>query len=76
MAVDRRGFGKSEWSGRGGLEVTYETFANDTVHIMQEAQVEEFVFVAASMGCGESVLAWEGSEWVKERCKVSDFKEM
>ena len=73
VAIDRRGFGKSDWNGKGRLEVTDETFAKDTVHIMQEAQVGDFVFVGASMGCRESLLTYQDSEWARERCRVSDY---
>ncbi|ERF74978.1 hypothetical protein EPUS_08519 [Endocarpon pusillum Z07020] len=71
IGVDRRGFGKSDWSGPNAkpAEVTYETFAEDTIHIIERLKLEDFVFVAASMGCGETLLAWEGSELVKRHCK-------
>ena len=72
IAVDRRGFGRSDWCGkRRGDEIGYETFAKDTMHVLEEAGMENFVFVGASMGCGEALLAYSGSEWVRERCKVS-----
>jgi non-heme chloroperoxidase len=75
VAVDRRGFGKSEWSGNmcsNTAEITYNTFAMDTVHVLEELDVENIVFVAASMGCGETLLAYFESEWVRERCKVRE----
>lgn len=73
IGIDRRGFGKSHWSGPNAkpAEITYETFAEDTIHIIKHLKLEDFVFVAASMGCGETVLAWERSELVKGHCKVS-----
>ena len=73
VAVDRRGFGKSDWSGTGTsntTEIAYETFAKDTVHVLQEVGLKKFVFVGASMGGGETLLAYFGSEWVRERCQV------
>jgi non-heme chloroperoxidase len=73
VAVDRRGFGKSDWTGTGAsnaTDVTYETFAKDTVHVLQEVGLKKFVFVGASMGGGEMLLAYFGSEWVRERCQV------
>jgi non-heme chloroperoxidase len=72
VASDRRGFGKSDWSGSSGKgAITYETFADDTIHMVQSLELGDFVFVAASMGCGETVLAWERSEFVRRHCKVS-----
>lgn len=55
---------------KAGMSITYETFADDTIQIIEQFELGEFVFVAASMGCGETVLAWERSGFVRERCKV------
>jgi non-heme chloroperoxidase len=79
VAVDRRGFGKSEWSGTprsSATEITYSTFAKDTIHVLEKLDLKKFVFVAASMGCGETLLAYFGSEWVRERCKVRNHSTM
>lgn len=75
LGIDRRGFGESDWIGANAKasNITYETFADDTIYILQQLKLEDFIFVAASMGCGETVLAWERSTFVKERCKVSPF---
>ena len=70
VALDRCGFGRSEWNGKTQKQITYQTFADDTVHVLNEAGVGDFVFVGSSMGCGESILAYDG-EWVRGRCKVS-----
>ena len=74
VAIDRRGFGKSDWNGKadtGGVDVTYETFARDTAHVIEEElRLESFVFVGASMGCGESLLAYFQSSRLREKCKV------
>lgn len=75
IALDRRGFGRSDWNSAGGKdEITYETFAIDTVHVLKETLKEEekFVFVGASMGCGEGLMAWDGKEheWIREKCAV------
>lgn len=73
VAVDRRGFGKSDWSGAPhsvAASINYGTFAKDTIHVLEELDLEEIVFVAASMGCGETLLAYLSSEWVRERCRV------
>ena len=73
VAVDRRGFGKSEWSGTphsSTAEVDYNTFAKDTMHLLEELDLKKIIFVASSMGCGETLLAYFGSKWARERCKV------
>jgi non-heme chloroperoxidase len=75
IAPDRRGFGKSEWNGRGCNDaaksiITYETFADDVAFLLKDLAVGDFVFIGASMGCGESLLAWERSAYVQEHCKV------
>jgi hypothetical protein len=75
VAVDRRGFGKSEWGrtpGSSTTEFNYDTFAKDTIQILEELDLQKIVFVAASMGCGETLLAYFGSDWVKHRCKVGN----
>ena len=76
VASDRRGFGRSEWTGdklKRGEEITYDTFAKDTVALLEHLKFEadaEFVFVAASMGCGETLLAYSMmSAQLKEKCK-------
>jgi non-heme chloroperoxidase len=79
VALDRRGFGKSEWSGTlrsSTAEIEYNTFAKDTIHLLEELDLKKIVFVAASMGCGETLLAYFGSKWVKERCKVRTARAM
>lgn len=71
VAVDRRGFGKSEWSGTpSATEINYSTFSKDTIHVLEELNLKKIIFVAASMGCGETLLAYSRSKWVRERCKV------
>ena len=61
IAPDRRGFGRSDWSGPSGTEeITYETFAKDTVAVLKQANIKgQWAWVAASMGPGESLLAQE-----------------
>jgi len=61
VASDRRGFGKSEWSGpHSGHEVTYDTFARDTLAIIKTIpDLGPFTIISASMGCGESLLVYE-----------------
>ncbi|SPO04474.1 uncharacterized protein DNG_07159 [Cephalotrichum gorgonifer] len=67
VAPDRRGFGRSEW--RAGEGFGWDVLVGDLVGVLEGAGVGEFVFVASSMGCTESLLAYQGSEFVRERCK-------
>ena len=69
VGIDRRGFGKSDWNGASGnanASISYETFADDTIHILEHLDLKDSVFVAASMGSGETVLAWGRSEFVRQ----------
>jgi len=81
VASDRRGFGDSEWSGSkgSGEPITYDTFARDTVDLLEtvfQGNGEDkgvFYFVASSMGCGETALAYHllnssSSPSLKQRC--------
>ena len=58
VASDRRGFGKSEWNTRDSKDITYDTFAQDTIDLFGDAKVGKFFFIASSMGCGETLLAY------------------
>lgn len=73
IAPDRRGFGRSEWTGaRRDEDVTYDTFAEDTAALLQSLPgLDGFVFVGASMGCGESVLVQRRlhAAGLGDRCK-------
>lgn len=73
VASDRRGFGRSEWTGTKSAEITYDTFAADTVAFIEHLNFssdESFLFVAASLGCGETLLAYQMlSDVLKKRCK-------
>lgn len=70
IASDRRGFGKSEWNTRESQDITYDTFAQDTIDLVEEAKVGAFCFVAASMGCGETLLAYLAMpDEVQKRCQ-------
>ena len=72
IAPDRRGFGNSDWSTPATGEVTIDTFVADAVGLLEHAMQRNpgpFVFVAASMGCGESVLARAASGVLREQCK-------
>lgn len=72
IAPDRRGFGKSDWDGpQGDAQITYETFAQDSVHLLEKfLNVGPFAFITSSMGAGESVLALEASDYLRGNCKV------
>jgi len=58
IAPDRRGFGQSEWTGpHAADDVTYDILASDTSALIQSiTDLDSFIFVCSSMGCGESVL--------------------
>ena len=74
IAPDRRGFGQSDWSGSEPVSspIDYSVFAADTAHLLEKLKVGPFIFVGASMGSGESVLAHSQSQYVRENCKVSE----
>ncbi|KJF61093.1 uncharacterized protein CIMG_11466 [Coccidioides immitis RS] len=72
IAPDRRGFGKSDWNGCDNDQskpIDYSVFAADTIHLLEQINVGPFVFVAASMGPGETIQAYWQSEYVRENCK-------
>jgi len=69
IAPDRRGFGHSHWSNPTTGPVTFDTFVNDLVSLIEHLAPGPFVFLAASMGCGESVLAHSASAYIRENCK-------
>ncbi|KAK4151555.1 Alpha/Beta hydrolase protein [Chaetomidium leptoderma] len=72
LAPDRRGFGNSHWNTPSTGEVTFDTFARDAADLLEHVLQRDpspFVFVAASMGCSESVLAHAASGFVRVNCK-------
>jgi pimeloyl-ACP methyl ester carboxylesterase len=73
IAPDRRGFGNSPWATPSTGEVTFDTFVNDAVGLLEDVMRNNnpgpFVFVAASMGCSESVLAHSASKYLRAHCK-------
>ena len=72
IGIDRRGYGNSDWIGPRTDEVeetNYDTFAKDTASIVESLELDSFVFLGASMGCGEGLLACSFSEVVREKCK-------
>ncbi|KAA8650806.1 alpha/beta fold hydrolase [Aspergillus tanneri] len=71
IAPDRRGFGKSDWdSPQSNGKISYTVFAQDTAHLLENVlNVGPFVVIASSMGPGESILAFEESEYFRQNCK-------
>ncbi|KAL2140146.1 hypothetical protein VTI28DRAFT_4195 [Corynascus sepedonium] len=72
IAPDRRGFGNSEWATPATGEVTFDTFVHDAVGLLEHVMHKNpspFVFVAASMGCSESVLVRRASPFLRAHCK-------
>ncbi|RMZ82114.1 hypothetical protein DV737_g2215, partial [Chaetothyriales sp. CBS 132003] len=69
--VTRRGFGKREWSGVSKrVDITYDTFATDTVALLKHLDLENFIMIGASMGCGETLLAYNTMlAVIQARCK-------
>lgn len=76
IAPDRRGFGKSDWTGPEAKSspIDYDVFADDTIHLLEKLDVGHFVFVASSMGPGETLLAHSRSRYIRENCKVREFQ--
>jgi pimeloyl-ACP methyl ester carboxylesterase len=72
IAPDRRGFGRSDWNGLqpDRTEINYEVFGRDVVDLLEKIQVGKFIFVAASMAGGESLLAYSSSDYVRQHCQV------
>ncbi|KAG9769664.1 hypothetical protein KCU88_g6810, partial [Aureobasidium melanogenum] len=69
IASDRRGFGQSQWNDASHMDVTYDTFAQDTIDLLRHVQAGKFYFVAASMGCGETLLAYlKMDDDLKKQC--------
>ncbi|KAM5361174.1 hypothetical protein ACJZ2D_013256 [Fusarium nematophilum] len=52
IAIDRRGFGKSDWTGPDGGDVDYRVLASDVVDLLDRIEPGPLIFVAASMGTG------------------------
>ncbi|KAH7078416.1 Alpha/Beta hydrolase protein [Paraphoma chrysanthemicola] len=70
IAPDRRGFGNSDWGNavaKGG--VSYDVLAQDIVDLLETTKPGPFVFVAASMGTGEALLAYSKSAYIREHCQ-------
>lgn len=78
---DRRGFGRSEWSGPDAAtksSIDYSVFADDLGHILGSAEFssssnedKEFVAIGTSLGCGEIVqmILDDSTGTLGRRCK-------
>jgi pimeloyl-ACP methyl ester carboxylesterase len=72
IALDRRGFGNSDWATPSTGEVTLDTFVSDAVSLLEhvlQRNPSPFVFVAASMGTAESLLVRAASNLLRLQCK-------
>lgn len=70
ILIDRRGFGKSEWSGSKPHEISYETFADDLAQVLETSGVgDSFVGIGASLGCGEFLMMLDRHPSLKSNCK-------
>jgi non-heme chloroperoxidase len=76
IAPSRRGFGKSEYTGSKPIIIDYDTFAGDTLALLthlsdtKNGGLGDFVLIAASMGCGESLLVYNLLDaTLRKRCK-------
>ncbi|KAK0616553.1 Alpha/Beta hydrolase protein [Immersiella caudata] len=69
---DRRGFGDSSSSWSTPLTthpVTFTTFVSDLVSLIAHLNPGPFVFLAASMGCADSLHAYSSDEYIQQNCK-------
>ncbi|KAH8889654.1 alpha/beta-hydrolase [Thozetella sp. PMI_491] len=72
VAVDRRGFGKSEWNTAATTKsLSWDVLVADLVGLLESLDLKKIVVVAHSMGGPESVLAYLGSSYLQERTLVS-----
>lgn len=72
IAPDRRGFGKSEWTGHDPTApIGYKELGKDLSGLLERIQPGPFVFVATSMSTGEALMAYLSSPYIEENCQVS-----
>ncbi|KAI1874947.1 uncharacterized protein JN550_002376 [Neoarthrinium moseri] len=70
IAPDKRGFGRSDWNQAATpTNLTWKTFTSDLIALLEHIDVQQFVFIGTSMGCNESLRAYQTSSRVRERCK-------
>ena len=70
---DRRGYGKSEWSGPAlSSTINYDVFAADLIQVVSTALPspdQQFYGIGSSLGCGEWLLALHSKPELLKRCK-------
>ncbi|RGP64317.1 hypothetical protein FSPOR_8137 [Fusarium sporotrichioides] len=70
IAPDRRGFGKSDWSGpETTAAIGYKELGQDVSSLLEKIKPGPFVFVASSMSTGEALKAYLDSPYVQENCQ-------
>lgn len=69
VAPDRRGFGNSDWNTSKSKPITFDTFIADAVGLLEHLDLDNIVFICASMGASESVLCHRASSLVRKRCR-------
>lgn len=73
IGLDRRGYGNSDWTGPSpaadDIDIDYDTFAKDVAAVVESLHLSSFVFLGASMGCGEGLLACHFSAALRATCK-------
>ncbi|KAG5658695.1 hypothetical protein KAF25_010876 [Fusarium avenaceum] len=70
IAPDRRGFGKSDWSGpQSTAAIGYKELGQDVSGLLEKIRPGPFVFIASSMSTGEALLAYLDSPYVQENCQ-------
>ncbi|KAH6714611.1 alpha/beta hydrolase fold-containing protein [Leptodontidium sp. MPI-SDFR-AT-0119] len=50
-------------------KIDYEVFAKDIIDLLERIKLRKFIFVAASMASGESLLAYKSSDYVRQHCQ-------
>lgn len=75
IAMDRRGYGDSQWScsPQPGKEIDYDTFADDLALVLDivasATDGNGFVGIGASLGCGELLLALHRNSKLQPSCR-------
>ncbi|RKL37820.1 hypothetical protein BFJ70_g6773 [Fusarium oxysporum] len=70
IAPDRRGFGKSDWTGQQPtVPISYKELGQDLSDLLERIQPGPFVFVATSMSTGEALMAYLDSSYIQENCQ-------
>ncbi|KAF5656863.1 hypothetical protein FHETE_10744 [Fusarium heterosporum] len=70
IAPDRRGSGKSEWTGYDSTTpLGYKELGQDLSGLLERIQPGPFAFVATSMSTGEALMAYLNSPYIQENCQ-------